>query len=345
MPQGETLPFAILRQEADAGGDRVARRVDHDDLAVDSNLARLAAICAEEEAGGLGAAGADQPGDRENLAAADLERHVAHGSTAPQSGHLQPRAAERDRAGGKLALQLATDHHLDHLVARDPIDGAFADVGAVTEHGHAIGDGEDLVEPVADVDDADPVSSQLGDDREQALDLMRREGGRRLVHCEDPGVEGERPGDLDELLLGGREILAWDVQIDRGIETPEQLGRSETFLGPGDEAGPRRFLAEEDVLGGGEAGNEVEFLIDDRDASPAGVLRRSKASYVAVDDDAAGFGAIGAAEDSREGAFAGPVLAEQGEHLAALEGQVDAAQGPHARKGPDDAAHLEERRR
>ena len=48
--------------------------------------------------------------------------------------------------------------------------------------------------------------------------------------------------------------------------------------------------AEQHVLQGAEMGNEVEFLMDEREARPLGGLRRALAQLLAADGDPAAIG-------------------------------------------------------
>ncbi len=68
MPGHETLRLAILRQEADAGADRVARACETDGRAVDFDPPGVSAVGPGEDPCQLGSACAEQPGDAEDLA-------------------------------------------------------------------------------------------------------------------------------------------------------------------------------------------------------------------------------------------------------------------------------------
>src|SRR6185295_15676839 len=72
---------------------------------------------------------------------------------------------------------------------------------AVAQDRHAIGDLEDLFHTMRDEEDGHPLVPEGLDDLEQPPDLMFGERGRRLVHDQDPDLQGERLGDLDGLLL------------------------------------------------------------------------------------------------------------------------------------------------
>ena len=86
------------------------------------------------------------------------------------------------------------------------------------------------------------------------------------------GIELDGLGDLDELALAGRQAL--ERRLGREVETDlleqfaracaRRLARSISATGP---IRRRGKFAEEDVLGDGEIGEEVEFLVDEGDAA------------------------------------------------------------------------------
>ena len=61
---------------------------------------------------------------------------------------------------------------------------------------------------------------------------LRVEGGQRLVEEEHGGLDGERPGERDPLLLAARQLVRVAVARDRGrwIEL-EQLGDLDLRIG------------------------------------------------------------------------------------------------------------------
>ena len=65
----EPVFLAVLGQVTDPGGDRLGRRPGVDAPAHDADFARHAGPAAEDPQRQLGAAGPDQPGQRDDLAA------------------------------------------------------------------------------------------------------------------------------------------------------------------------------------------------------------------------------------------------------------------------------------
>ena len=92
---------------------------------------------------------------------------------------------------------------------------------AVPQDCDAVGHAKDLAQLVRDVHDAHPPVGQRSDQVQQPVDLGLAEGRRRLIHDHDSRLKGQGPGDLDQLLLGYRQVsnLGPGIQIDL-----EQLG-------------------------------------------------------------------------------------------------------------------------
>src|SRR6202011_1560610 len=74
--QEQRLLLAVLRYQADPVADGVLRRTDMDLAAVDDDATGIERVRAEDRPRHLGAAGADQPGDAEDLAPAHFETDI-----------------------------------------------------------------------------------------------------------------------------------------------------------------------------------------------------------------------------------------------------------------------------
>ena len=159
------------------------------------------------------------------------------------------------------------------------------DVSPVAQHGDAIANRRDFLEPVRDVDDGDAGRLERPDAIEEPLDLPVGQRRRRFVHDEDARVLRERLGDLHHLLLRDAELVDERARVEIQAERVEQapgLGVHPPVI---DGAGqPAAGLAAEiDVLRDVEIRDERELLEDDGDAQLAGVGGRSQPHRRAVD--------------------------------------------------------------
>ena len=107
----------------------------------------------------------------------------------------------------------------------------------------------------------------------------------------------------------------------------------------------RRGVAEEDVLGDGELGEEQELLVDGGDAAAGGLARGDGGELLVAEADAAAVGGVGAGDDLDERRLAGAVFAEERVDLAGAEVEGDVVQHADAGEGLGDAADRDERPR
>ena len=130
---------------------------------MDEDLARVGAIRAEDGPGDLGPAGADEPGEAEDLAPSELEADVADHPTKVEVADLEDDLVLGVLGNlGRLLEDRPADHHRDDLVETGLGRREVCDVAAVAHHRHPVGDLLQLLEPVRDVDDPDARSRGAG---------------------------------------------------------------------------------------------------------------------------------------------------------------------------------------
>ena len=186
----------------------------------------------------------------------------------------------------------------------------------VSEHGHAIAQLEDLVEPVRHEDDAALLRDELARRPEHALDLRLAQCRGRLVQDEQASVAHEEAGDLDELPLADRE------RLDRGPELhvaePELVEDAPSLLGEPPPPVEQRDVqpSEEDVVLDAELRNEAQLLVHERDPVPLRLVRVTERKLPAVEQDRPFVGPDEADEALHESALAGAVVPADRVHLA-----------------------------
>ena len=184
----------------------------------------------------------------------------------------------------------------------------------------AIGNGDDLLEPMRDVDDPRAAATQPLDDPEQLLCLSLGERRRRFVHDQNLRFRSERLGDFHHLLLGHAERLDQAIGPDRRADARQEI-RRQACARPPVHASPRVAALERqcDVLGDGEVGKERGLLVDGRDPQGSrdggrhaghGLTRHHERPRVRRDR---------AGDHFDQGALAGAVLADERVHLSGME--------------------------
>ncbi len=244
------LRLAVFGQQANARGNGVSRPPDIQRVAVQQNRAAVAPIGAKDQSCGLGATRANQARQRQYFASANGERDIFDGRVASEVVNNQTVLADLGGLLRKFVFQAAADHHFDNRFARQLADRLGADMFSVAQDHYAIGDFENLTEPVADVNDTDALGLELANNVHQPLDLDRRKCGARFVHYNDPGIDGQRLDDFHHLLVGHGEIATERRGIDGHTDTLEESFSEPPFFDRRNETNPRGFLTQENVLAG-----------------------------------------------------------------------------------------------
>jgi hypothetical protein len=145
-----------------------------------------------------------------------------------------------------------------------------------------------------------------------------------LVGHEDGRGEHEGASEGDALLFAAGELDGIVVAALGEADAIEEL------LGAlfGVAGGAGEFGGEEDVLFGGEGGDELVALENEPQlaaAEPGEVILREADDLFAVEEDAAGGGIIEAGEEAEQGAFAAAGGSHDGDELAGGYVEIEAA--------------------
>ena len=292
----------------------------------------------------LRAARADQSGQPHDLARPHRERDPGELPGPGQPVDLQDGVPGGGGGRRERVLGGAAGHQPDDLGGRRRAGREVAgDRPPVLEDRDPVADLADLGEPVGDVDDGDPVGGQLAHDPEQVLHLVRVEHRRRLVHDDQPGVAGQRPGHADDLLARGGQPAQLAARRDLRVpEAAQQRAGGVLGVAGTGETQPRRFVAEHDVLRDAQARDQVELLVDRRDPGGVGGLRGAEHDGLPRPPQLAGVGPVGPGEHLDQRRLAGAVLPQQAVHLARGDVEVDAVERADPREVLDDAPHLQQ---
>ena len=187
---------------------------------------------------------------------------------------------------------------------------------------------------------------EVADHAQEPVGLGEREARGRLVEDQEAGLERQRLGDLDQLHLRqgqeGHRRVGGEVGPEP-VQDRAHLGPQRRPVDQPQRPAPARLAAEEHVARDVEIVEQVELLVDDGDAGGDRLAHREPVMLDPVDPDRARGRARDPAQDLHQGRLAGTVLADQAQHLAAVQGEVDPAQRHDAGIGLDDAVELEKR--
>ena len=329
----EAVGAPVFGHHPDAEPHGVGRAFDAHGLPADADLAPLRRRQSEKRGGHLAAACAHQPGQPQNLPAPELKGHAAVRARPRQVAGREEAFADVRRAYAHASAgELASDHQRDQPPLVQLGGGRRGHVAAVAQHGDAVGDSEDLVHLVRDVDDRGSARLKRADRREQRLRLAVRERGGRLVHDHRGCAAPDRPRDLDRLHLRHAQRAHGRVHRQRDLQQTQQAERFAPQRAAVDRAGqtPARLAAEQQVLGHGQIRHGHQLLVDHRDAVAHRLVRRAQQHPLAVHPDLARVRCVEPGQRFDERRLARAVFAHQRVHLAAAQVERNLAQRAHA---------------
>ena len=199
---------------------------------------------------------------------------------------------------------------------------------------------------VVDHDDRHPAArGEILDELDDETRLARAHGCERLVEQQDLRRRPYGSRDRDRLPLAAGELLGLGVDVRHAhADVVEVLARElahRSLVEEAERAHPRQLVAQEQVLVDGQLRDQREVLVDGLDPVRAGVLDRVEADALAADEHVAAVLLVEPAQDLDERALAGAVVADEPEHLALAQDEVDAAEDDERAEPLRHAPHLE----
>src|SRR5581483_3599130 len=266
------------------------------------------------------------------------------------------------RSGRCLVLQhetfdAAAEVGLDHaLVALDRGGRALGDLLAVIQHSDHVGHAHNHFHVVLDEEDGEAqLAAQLVDELRQLARFNGVHAGRWFVQQEQLGLGGQGARDLQPALVAVRQIagqlVGFSVQTDQVQQVESALGGALLLHGEGRqledclervEAQPGMF-ADQNVLDGGHVVEQADVLEGAGDAAIDDLVGLEPDNALAGEDQLAAGRREQAGDDVEERGLAGPVRADQAEHLALFDLNGDAADGAQAAEDFGYLASLQER--
>ncbi len=260
--------------------------------------------------------------------------------------HLEQRRRSAGRAWDprrKHGVVLAADHQLDDFVVGLRPRGEGRNAAAVAKDGAFVGQLGNFVHPMRNVDQSKTVGAKPP---QYAIDLGHVSGGqgrRGFVENQDARLARERLGDLDHLPARQRKVLDECQRMDViGSGTRERLLGDAALRPAIDQAEAARRVADRDIVGDGEVGDEGQLLKDAGDAGGVGRRRRRERDRRAIEQHPALVGRHHARHDLDKRRLAGAVLAQYRVDAASLDREVGVLERAHTPVALGHAAHCEQ---
>ena len=213
------------------------------------------------------------------------------------------------------------------LVARRLGRRQLGDLLAVAQADDAVGDLQDLGQPVRDVDHPQPLLAQIAQQVEQAGGVAFGQRRGRLVEQQHLGVQRQRPRDLHPLLLPGRQVRQRRARVDAAAHPLQRLGRAPVERAAIDDAEAVRLVAQH-----ARWRRRRDRSPGSAPAAPAtrpgGSRRPGSAATGRPMLTVALVGQVAPGRDLHQRRLAGAVAADQTDDLAGRDREVDAPAAP-----------------
>ena len=181
----------------------------------------------------------------------------------------------------------------------------------------AFGESTHLGKAVRDVDDGRLLLGRLSDPVEEHVDGLLAEWGGWFVEDQDAGPDREGLGQLQEVLLGDREVDDTVLEVDREPDIVEERLHGIPLVSRLAQPGLRH--RDPEVLGDRHVGQHGRVLVDDRDTGLRGRCRVEAVEDVSVENQRPLVGPQFPGGNAHQGRLPRAVLTEQRMHLARAE--------------------------
>ena len=285
-------------------------------------------------------------GQSHDLALVHVEREVVQSEEAAVGAHRDVLDRECDGAIHVRLLvlgqyDLMARHQRGDLAGRVVRRVAVEDDGPVAQDDDLVAQCLDLVQLVADEDDAE-LLLHAAQQLDELVRLLRGQGARRLVQDEEAGSKAERLDELHPLLLTYRQLPDVGVGIDGEavvgahlLHPPLHQVQIEAQRLPG------LLVAQGHVLRDRHVGHEHVLLMHHSQTRLEGVLGATEVLLLTVYEYPALILLVDSHQDIHKRRLAGTVLADQGQDLALVHAQRNVVGCEHAWKALGYMLHPE----
>ena len=248
---------------------------------------------------------------------------------------------------GVKVRQFPADHLGDDGVGSQFVSRPGADILAIAHDGDFIGNAEDLIHLVGDVDDRDAFSRQVVYDAEQGFHLVFGQGRSRFVEDQHTAVRGDCLGDLNRLHLGNAQVADLFLRVEGHPDLFQQVRRilihflvidrgdkSQVFL--------HRITSEEDVFTDRTCRDRLQFLVYHGDPLVQRIHRILDLCRLSVDIDLALVHLINTKHAFHQRGLAGTVFTHQSVDFTRAKLQLNVVQRLDTRKRFAYITHLKE---
>ena len=278
---------------------------------------------------------------------APAERAMLRTARPPAVRHPAARGASRARRRILDLPVVARHHQLGELLERGLVHRLVDGDAALLHDVDAVAELEEMRVVVVDHDDRDAAAGrEILDEVDDEARLARAHGRERLVQEQDLRRRPHRrapprsPAAVRRRAARPRRRRSARARGSRRGTRGRACACARLSR---KRSGPKRrqLVPEEQVHVDRELRDQRQILVDGLDPVGARVRDRAQLDALAADDHLAPVLRVEPAQDLDERALAGSVVADEAEHLALAQDEVDAAQDDERAEALGHAAHLE----
>ena len=172
-------------------------------------------------------------------------------------------------------------HHIGHFGDGGILRQHTADVLAVSEYSHSVGQRFDFMHFMGNDDDSLAVISHFPEDVKQLLGLLRCQYGGRLIQDQNIRTTVQYLYDLYRLLLGYGHIINLLLRVHfKTVFIADLLDFTGSFFNV-----QSTFQTQNNILGGRQYIDQLEMLMHHTDSQPQCILGRSDDLFLTVNKD------------------------------------------------------------
>ena len=199
------------------------------------------------------------------------------------------------------------DHHVGEGLLVGIRGHNIADILALSQDGHAVGNLQHLVELMGDDDKGLAIGFHVAHDGEQLVGFLGSQHSGGLVQNKDVSAAIQNLDDFHGLLLRNRHIVDLHVGIDvEAILLADVLDFFASIVQI-----QLTFQTQNDILRGGKEVNQLKVLVDHTDAKVKGVLGRGNGHGLVVNVDLPLVGEVNTGEHIHQRSFSAAVFTQQ----------------------------------
>ena len=217
-------------------------------LSIHQNLAAFLRIRAENRTCRFCTACTHQSRDPDDLTRMGFEADVAYHAPRIQIANFKNGLANRCLDTRELFFDVAAHHIGNDRIQRRIFKVHARDILSIAHNGHTIDNMLQFFQTMRNIDDAAAFVTELADDTEKLVDLLRSQRGSRFVHDKHPCLMQKCFRDLDHLLFRHRKRSNQCFRLDFETQPLQNCSCLIVHLFPLDHAAFDNFLTQEDIF-------------------------------------------------------------------------------------------------